>query len=201
MMLEVKSLSCRRSGRTVFRGLGFRLSPGSLLQITGANGSGKSTLLRVLAGLLPKAEGDILWQGKPVDEDAEAHRARLHYLGHLDALKSEFSSEEMLDYWCALRHIPIPPRSDRMGTHAFRHKPIRALSAGQKKRVALLRLTLGGAPLWLLDEPTTALDAAGQKMLFALIADHRAKGGMVIAAVHHLLDVQDAPTLAMPGVF
>jgi heme exporter protein A len=188
IMLDVKSLSCRRNGRLVFREVGFRLAPGGLLQITGANGSGKSSLLRVLAGLLPSAGGEILWQGKAIGEDIEAHRARLQYIGHLDALKPELTGDEMVDYWRVLRTQSGLACGDAFGIDAFRQKSIRVLSAGQKRRLSLSRLMLGGALLWLLDEPATALDGEGQKLLLAQIATHRAKGGMVIAAVHQHLN-------------
>lgn len=196
-MLEVKSLSCRRGARVVFRGLGFHLEPGALLQITGANGSGKSTLLRVLAGLLRSAEGEILWQGKPVAENPD-YRSCLHYLGHMDALKPELTGNEMLDYWRALRPPAAAPFDDVFGIAPFRQKSIRVLSAGQKRRLALSRLLLVDASLWLLDEPATALDAEGQRMLSACIARHRAKGGMAVAAVHHMLDAPDVQGFAMP---
>jgi heme exporter protein A len=197
-MLEVTSLSCRRGGRLIFRDLGFRAPPGALLQITGANGSGKSTLLRVLAGLLPSAEGEILWRGAPVADDPDAHRARLNYLGHLDALKPELTGHETLDYWRALRPSAAPFGDDFFGIGRFLHKPVRMLSAGQKRRLALTRLALDGAAIWLLDEPTTALDVEGQAMLSAAIAAHRAKGGIAAAAVHHAFDAPDVRTFAMP---
>ena len=197
-MLEAKSLSCRRSARLVFRSIGFRLTPGALLQVTGANGSGKSSLLRALAGLIPFADGQVLWDGKPVADDTEAHRQRFHYIGHLDALKPELTGAEMLAYWQALRPQTGMGNDDPFGIAPFLNKPIRYLSAGQKRRLTLSRLVLSEAPLWLLDEPTTALDSAGQDLLMQNIATHRAKGGIVIAAVHHLLDAPDVQTLAIP---
>ncbi len=197
-MIEVCSLSCRRSARLVFRGVDFRLQSGGILQITGANGSGKSTLLRVLAGLLPADDGEILWHGTSVNTDAATHRQNLHYIGHLDALKPELTGNEMLDYWQALRPTPTHEADDWFGIAAFRHKPVRYLSAGQKRRLALSRLLLNQAPLWLLDEPTTALDVAGQKLLFDAVATHTTKGGMVIAAVHHLLELPNIQTFPMP---
>lgn len=197
-MLEVQSLSCRRSMRPVFREVGFCLAPGGLLQVTGANGSGKSSLLRVLAGLLAPAGGTILWQGRPAADAAEAHRVRLHYIGHQDALKPELTAAEMLDYWRVLRPAAQSEFRDAFGVAAFRHKPVRLLSAGQRRRLTLSRLMLSDAPLWLLDEPATALDHEGQGLLAAAIAAHRAKGGMVIAAVHHVME-GDGAIVAMPG--
>lgn len=198
-MLEARSLSCRRGGRAVFRDIRFRLAGGDLLQITGANGSGKSTLLRALAGLLPLAGGEIVWQGQPVMADIDAYHTRLHYIGHQDALKPELSVEETLGYWRALRAETASTVPDWFGIDAFRHKPVRHLSAGQKRRLSLSRLSLGSAWLWLLDEPTTALDSEGQKLLTDCIAAHRAKGGIVIAAVHHAMDAPISQNLNMSG--
>ena len=196
-MLHVSSLSCRRGSRLVFREVGFCLAPGALLQITGANGSGKSTLLRVLAGLLSRTDGAITWNDQPVGNDAEAHRARVHYIGHLDALKPELTGVEMLAYWQSLRAASAACAADLFGIDAFKNKPVRFLSAGQKRRLALSRLLQDDAPLWLLDEPTTALDENGQARLAAAIAHHRAKGGIVIAAVHHAMNAPDAKNFAM----
>jgi heme exporter protein A len=199
-MLKVQSLSCQRGRHLVFRDISFSLEAGALMLVTGANGSGKSSLLRVLAGLLPAADGAVLWQEEPVATDAEAHRERLHYIGHLDAVKPELTAGETVDYWRALR--PSPTRTDsvldtfRLG--ALSEKPVRYLSAGQKRRLALTRLMLDDAPLWLLDEPTTVLDQDGQKILSDLITAHRMKGGIAITAMHHALDLPDAHILAMP---
>src|ERR1700761_3792958 len=102
-MLKVQSLSCRRGMRLVFRAIDFGLEPGAVMLLTGPNGSGKSSLLRVLAGLLPAVEGDVLWQNEVVANDSNAHRERLHYIGHLDAVKPELTVGETIDYWRALR--------------------------------------------------------------------------------------------------
>lgn len=195
-MLKVEQLACRRGARLIFRDIGFALAAGGLLRVTGANGSGKSSLLRVLAGLLPAAEGTLTWHGEPISTDPDAHRERLHYIGHLDAVKPELTGRETLDYWQALHGLS--GMHDPFGLGNLLDKPARILSAGQRRRLALTRLTMGDAPLWLLDEPSASLDAAGMKTLTDMIAMHRAKGGMVIAAMHDALDALDAQTLQMP---
>lgn len=199
-MLEVRSLSCRRGARLVFRDAGFQLNSGSLLHVSGANGSGKSSLLRVLAGLLPNAGGAIHWNGQEITKAPAEHRERLHYVGHLDAVKPEFTGDEMLAYWRALRPSKTPSFPDPFGLGAILSKPVRTLSAGQKRRLSLSKLMLAEAPLWLLDEPTTALDQAGQNMLWKAVAKHRSVGGMAIIAAHHELGAPNVQTYAMPDV-
>jgi heme exporter protein A len=200
-MLKVESLACRRGRRLVFRDVGFTLDAGGLLLVTGRNGCGKSSLLRMLAGLLSPARGEILWHGESAI-DNPSHAARVHYLGHLDAAKPELTVAEMCDYWRVLRRAPPVTGSDFLkpfGLDDIALRPIRYLSAGQKKRLALTRLMLDEAPLWLLDEPMTALDAAGQKLLANLLKAHRAKGGIAIVATHHANDEPDAKTLTLGG--
>ena len=201
-MLTVQNLSCRRGGRMVFRQAGFSVEPGGFLLVTGANGSGKSSLLRLLAGLLIPKSGAIQWQGADITADPAAHRARLHYLGHLDAVKPALLVSEMLDYWRALRPCGLFDATAALQSFALEKladRSIRSLSAGQKRRLSLTRLLLDDAPLWLLDEPTTALDSQGQELLCAQIARHRARGGIVIAATHDALVIPDMQQFAMDG--
>jgi heme exporter protein A len=200
-MLKVCSLSCRRGRRLVFRDLNFTLAAGDLLLVTGRNGSGKSSLLRVLAGLLPSAEGGIFWQNEPVVDSAR-YATALHYIGHCDAVKPELTVAEMCDYWRVLRRAPrVKDRGflEPFGLAALADHPVRHLSAGQKRRLALTRLALDTALLWLLDEPTTALDRKGQELLAGLIAHHRAKGGIAVVATHHGDEFKSAKTLALDG--
>jgi heme exporter protein A len=192
-MLEVRSLSCRRAMRLVLRDVAFRLAPGGAMLVMGANGSGKSTLLRLLAGLLPTHGGDILWQDKVITKDMAAHSARLRYLGHLDAVKPALTGGEMLDYWQALGISTVP---EAFGITSLLSRPIRTLSAGQKRRLSLSRLSFD-APLWLLDEPSAALDADGQAMLIDHIEKHRAAGGMAVIATHDRLDLRNAENLGL----
>jgi len=183
-------LVCARSERTVFAGLGFEIQAGGALVLVGPNGSGKSSLLRLLAGLARPAAGTLIWGGEDVAEDAEAHRSRLHYVGHADAVKPVLTVAENLSFWASLRAgdndllASTAAALEAFGIGRLADVPGRFLSAGQRRRLALARVLAAPATLWLLDEPRTALDAEAQAMLDAVIARHRDGGGMVIMALH-----------------
>ena len=198
--LVAEDLACRRGERLIFAGLGCGLPPGGALVLTGANGSGKSSLLRLLATLLAPAAGCLLWDGAPVAADIAQYRARLHYLGHLDAIKPAFTVRETLRFWAGLRGVVTPALDAALaafGLDALADWPCRWLSAGQRRRLGLARLIAAPAPLWLLDEPTAALDADGEARLIAAIAAHRDAGGRVVAATHQPLGLAGAATLAL----
>src|SRR5512134_3045831 len=195
--LSLDNIALERGERRIAEGISARVAGGAALLLQGPNGSGKSTLLRVLAWLLPPAEGAILWDGADVAEDREAHRARLSYLGHQDALKAGLTALENLQFWArfngggdadaALKAFGLAQLGDR---------PARLLSAGQKRRLALSRLALADAPLWLLDEPVTALDAEARAAFAALLGRHLAAGGLAIIATHETLPIE-APVLQL----
>jgi heme exporter protein A len=195
-----EGLACVRGERLVFTHLDFRLSAGQALLLLGPNGSGKSTLLRLLAGLSKPAAGRLTWNGRPVAEDREAHAARLHFVGHQDAVKAVLTVRENLSFWARL-HDPatddgrIDAALDRLGLSPLRSVPGKLLSAGQKRRLALARLLAAPAALWLLDEPTVAIDRATVRTLEAVCAEHRAAGGMVILSTHAAVDLPDAGEL------
>jgi heme exporter protein A len=179
-----ENLTCIRGERLVFRGLSFRLAAGGALVLRGPNGAGKSSLLRVCAGFLAPAEGRLTWDGAAVD-DWDAQRARLAYVSHHDAIKPALTLRDNLVFWAALAgHGDVDTTLERFGLAALAKTPGRHLSAGQKRRANLARLALSDAPLWLLDEPTTALDTASVARLADAVAAHRAKGGVVMAATH-----------------
>ncbi|WIM11039.1 cytochrome c biogenesis heme-transporting ATPase CcmA [Enhydrobacter sp.] len=192
-LLEVSGLACRRGGRRVFDGVSFALANGDLLTLTGRNGSGKTTLLRALALLVTPRAGTILWRGEEVREEREAWRARLAWLGHQDGLKGDLT---------VLENIAVAERlhgreadSERIGAAlaafdlaSLRQRPVRTLSAGQRRRAALARVAASQASLWLLDEPLNALDAPAQKALHEVLSRHRATGGLVVAATHAPLE-------------
>jgi heme exporter protein A len=196
-MLEGQDLACWRGERAVFAGLSFRLAPGGALLLTGANGAGKSSLLRLLAGLIPAAEGRLLWEGEDALADRVAHASRLRYLGHGDALKPSLTAAENLGFYAKLWGGEVAPALAALGLTGLADLPARVLSSGQKRRLALARLALAPAALWLLDEPTVGLDAASVERLGALLADHRGRGGMVMAATHLPLPLPDAGELRL----
>jgi heme exporter protein A len=197
-----RKLGCIRGGRAVFAGLDFTVAPGDALILLGPNGSGKSSLLRVMAGLLRPTIGQLLWGETAAREDAEAHAARTHYVGHHDAVKPVLSVAENLRFWARL-HEPhaataqqaVERALERFGLGHLRDVPGKMLSAGQKRRTNLARLLAAPSPLWLLDEPTTALDKASIKVLEAVMAEHRASGGMVVLSTHQDVDMPGAREL------
>jgi heme exporter protein A len=190
-------LACIRSNRIVFAGLDFAVSPGGALVLTGPNGSGKSSLLRLMAGIARPAAGSILWQDAPVSEDPEAFFARLHYVGHRDAVKPALTVRENLTFHAALRPgaADIDGALERVGLAALADLPARMLSAGQTRRLTLARILATPAPLWLLDEPTIALDYRAVERLRAAIDAHRAGGGMIVASTNVPLGIDDAATI------
>jgi len=199
---EGRFLQCRRGGRDVFAGLSFVLPPGGALVLTGPNGSGKSSLLRLMAGLLRPAAGDLLWGGRSIATAPEAHAGRLHYLGHLDAVKPVLSVAENLSFWAALRGGTAAPEAalEAFALTELAALPGRLLSAGQRRRLALARLIAAPAELWLLDEPSVGLDHASVGRLAAAIADHRAGGGRVAVATHTALDLADPLRLSLDAL-
>jgi len=186
--LEVENLHLWRGERHVLRGVHFTLARGACLEVTGANGAGKTTLLRTLCGLIYPEEGRVLWSGVDVRRDLAAFHGQLAYLGHEPPLKADLSARENLHYWIGIRRRVGDAELDaalaRLGAAAWCERLVRTLSAGQRRRVALAGLALLVVPLWVLDEPTTNLDAEGRELVGNLIGEQLARGGMVVAAVH-----------------
>jgi heme exporter protein A len=194
MRVTATDLTAVRGGRTVFAGLSFTLGAGETLVVTGPNGAGKSTLLRLVAGLLAPVAGSIAIEPAP----GGGFDASLHYLGHLDGLKTALSVRQNLEFWRALWHgKPVAPALEAVGLVNLADLPVGVLSAGQRRRVALARLLLAERPLWLLDEPATALDAAGEATLGRVIAAHLAAGGLAMVATHGDLPLVPTATLAL----
>ena len=205
-MLEVNELECARGDRVLFRGLTFALAPGRLLHVQGANGSGKTTLLRALAGLSQPVHGDIRWRGAPIGGQREPFAAALCYVGHPNALQGELNALENLRFAAWLNGdtadaASIEQALDQLALMPCARLPAKVLSQGQKRRLALARLRLADKPLWILDEPFTALDAASCARITALLDAHLANNGMVLMASHQALaiDATRLQTLALDG--
>ncbi len=196
-MLEAVGLAALRGDRLVFRGLDFRLEQGQALILTGPNGAGKSTLLRMVAGLLKPAAGQMLWDGRDALEDLPRHAARVAYLGHQDAVKPGLTTIENLRFVQQLWGGDALAGLVAVGLGRLADVPARLLSAGQKRRLALARLMLKPAALWLLDEPTNGLDARSIEQFGLLLGNHLDTGGMIMAATHVPLPLPATRTLAL----
>ena len=194
MRLTGSGLAVVRNGRSVFSGLSFELAAGELLAVTGANGVGKSTLLRIVAGLLAPSAGRV--SREPATADSLA--SELHYLGHLDGLKTTLTVRRNLEFWRALwAGKAVELALEAVGLGNLADLPVGLLSAGQRRRLAIARLLIDERALWLLDEPATSLDAAGEQMLGRLIAAHLAAGGMAMVATHRELPLAVTATLTL----
>lgn len=198
-MLEVSDLACERGDHRLFSGLSFTLSAGELMQVQGANGSGKTTLLRTLCGFVQPAAGGVKWGGRDIGEWDDAYHAEMCYLGHLNAIKDELSALENLQMSAGLAGYTVTePQAiaalRRMGLQRREHLPVKVLSQGQRRRVALARLLIGDARLWILDEPLTALDVGAVGLMQELIGEHLSKGGMTIFTTHQPLQVAGVQT-------
>lgn len=196
-VLTAEDVAVFRGERLVFRDLGFQVAAGGALVLGGPNGSGKSTLLRLLAGLARPAAGRVLWDGVDAFLDVAGHGRRVAYLGHQDAVKPGLTVVENLRFAAAVSGRSIVAALSAVGLEALADLPARMLSAGQKRRLALSRLVLSDAPLWLLDEPTLGLDSGSVERFGGLLAAHRAGGGVVVAATHVPLPLPDAAGLRL----
>jgi heme exporter protein A len=203
-MLAADNLACERGGRTLFQKLSFALHAGEALRIAGPNGSGKTSLLRILCGLLSPTEGMVSWTGIDVARLREEYSKKLVYLGHAQAVKDELSAEENLAISCRLAGQQTSKTSlhaalDRFGLSGNSF-PVKRLSQGQRRRAALARLVLSESrPLWLLDEPFSALDAEGVSILNTLIKDHLARGGALAFTTHLDFDTPSARVVSLGG--
>ena len=197
MMLSVNALACVRGERRLFADLSFTLAPHTLLAVRGANGSGKTSLLRMLCGLLSPAAGTIAWNGNDIHSAREEYCAQIAYIGHLNGVKDELTGLENLQFAACTAGLAASAESAdtalrQLGLDGFQRQPCKTLSQGQRRRVALARLCLSATrPLWVLDEPFTALDTAALALTQGLLESHLQQGGMVVLTTH-----QDAPVAA-----
>jgi heme exporter protein A len=200
-VLEAVELESERGGRKLFRALSFALREGGLLRIAGANGSGKTTLLRILCGLLAPTRGEVRWKGEPIRRLGEEYSRELVHVGHASGLKDELSAAENLEIACTLAGFSLSPDDVRHALRSFgipAEKPVRKLSQGQRRRAALARISLSQhVPLWLLDEPFAALDAAATQMVGQLMQRHAEGGGAVVYSTHQSLDLGETQVIEL----
>ena len=203
-VLTVRGLAARRGDDRIFSGLDFTLSGGESLVLTGRNGTGKSTLIRVMAGLLPADTGTIkvTANGADIPRAAEA----MHYLGHRNAMKRELSVEENLAFWKGFMSdfgggtgLDVEAAAEEFGLAELLHLPFGYLSAGQQRRMSMAKLLVAWRPIWLLDEPTAALDRQSEALFGRIMKAHLAMGGIIVAATHQELGLVDARRLEMKG--
>lgn len=205
MHLSADNLAARRGDDLLFANVSFSLGSGEALILTGRNGSGKSTLLRVVAGLLTPEGGQMTFTGR---DGQKTHRVGevSHYLGHRNAMKNELTVIENLSFWRSFLGdgqggpgLEIDEAADAVGLGGIIHLPFGYLSAGQQRRLAFAKLLVAHRPVWILDEPTAALDAGADLLFAKLISDHQTNGGIVLAATHQPLGLDNASELAMSG--
>ncbi len=189
--LQAESLSVFRGDRLVLDRVGFSVASGGALLLLGPNGAGKSTLLRAVAGLKRLDGGRLLFDG------SDEFLGKVAYLGHLDGIKPGLTPAENLSFAARISGRPVGPALEALALAPLAGLPARMLSAGQKRRLALARLCVSGAPLWLLDEPTLGVDAASVAAFGTILAGHRAAGGLVLAATHLPLPLPDATELRL----
>lgn len=197
-MLTASDLCCVRGERRIFADLDFRLESGTWLYVTGANGAGKTSLLRMLCGLTPAADGEIRWNGTLIGELGEAYHQSLLYLGHHNTIQESLTARENVHIAAALAGLAISDVEAeaalaRIGLRGREDLPVRFLSQGQKRRVALSRLMWCEAPLWILDEPFVALDTASLALLSGTLDAHLARGGMVVLTSHQDVEIAGRP--------
>ncbi len=195
--LQAGGLACVRNDRVLFHDLSFRLGGGEVLQVRGINGSGKSSLLRIVCGLLAPERGAVHWGGEDIATARASYLAELAYLGHLHGMKDDLSVGENIAFSLALGRcrrsaVEIDAALERLRLGAYRNTLVGRLSAGQRRRLALVRFVVSNAALWIMDEPFAALDAAGKQLVCVLISEHASRGGLCIVATHEPLQLTGA---------
>jgi heme exporter protein A len=195
-LLEAVNLSCARGDRTLFRGISFAVEPGQLLHIKGRNGCGKTTLLRTLCGLTRPDEGEVRWRGNNTRTLGDDYRAELAYLGHRDGVQGELSALENLRTAAALANGDVakaPAALDQVGLSPYGDFPAKLLSQGQRRRLAFARLLTLDRPLWILDEPLSALDTDSVEAATAQLTAHLKRGGAIVLTSHQPIPVAPLP--------
>ncbi|MGA8206243.1 MAG: cytochrome c biogenesis heme-transporting ATPase CcmA [Woeseiaceae bacterium] len=190
--LSGQDLTLFRGERCLFRGVEFALNPGEMLLLEGLNGSGKTSLMRAIAGLLEFETGEIRWNGVPTRDQRQAFHSSLVWMAHRVGFKADLTLTENLDFEASLRPCASADRDEvfqRLGLSRLKRLPLRSLSAGQQRRVALARMLLSAATLWLMDEPVTNLDRDGRRLVAELVQEHLVRGGMCIMAAHQEVQI------------
>ncbi len=201
-MLEAVDLECVRGGRSLFRGLSVALAPGELVRIAGDNGRGKTSLLRILCGLLTPDAGSVRWKGEPIARLREEFSRNVLFLGHAPAVKDELTATENLSIAARIAGTAVEAHQLKKALQHFSvpDRPVGNLSQGQRRRAALARLALAEAvPLWLLDEPLAALDAAAAGLVESLATAHVARGGIVAFTTHQDTRLAAPRTVSLDG--
>lgn len=190
--LSAENLTLIRGERCLFEGLDFALNSGEMLLLEGRNGCGKTSLMRAIAGMLSLETGEVLWNKVPVLKQRQTFHGALVWLAHRTGLKGDLNMLENLHFEESLRPQSGSDNEEafaRLGIERLRRLPLRSLSAGQQRRVALARMLLADVPLWLMDEPFTNLDREGRKLVMHLVEEHLAKGGLCVMAAHQDVEV------------
>jgi heme exporter protein A len=189
--LEIKQLAFEREHRFLFDNINASLQAGECLQVEGPNGSGKSTLLRILAGFIYTERNTVLWNQNCITAQRNQYQEQLHYIGHQNGVRAALTVRENLQLYGALQQSPaaekITVSLERVGLHKLQDRSASLLSAGQLRRLTLARLLLVNQPLWILDEPLTALDLAGKQLFAEMLQEHKSAGGIAVIAAHHNL--------------
>ena len=199
-MLEATGLECQRGGRVLFRALSLALAPGDVVRLAGANGSGKTSLLRILCGLLEPAAGEVTWQGLSIASLREEYSKNVLYLGHAAAVKEDLTAAENLRISTRIAGVSTTGKSilEALDRYGVPKGLVRRMSQGQRRRAALARLALSASvPVWLLDEPFTALDKSASALTEELVAAHAKAGGMVAYTTHHAANISDRKVIQL----
>ena len=195
--LSADNLTLIRGERLLFKGLGFALKSGEMLLLEGRNGSGKTSLMRAIAGMLSLEAGTVYWNDVPVARQRQDFHGSMVWLAHRTGLKGDLTLVENLRFERALRaQSDRDPEAvyERLAIERLKKLPLRSLSAGQQRRVALARMLLAGVPLWMMDEPFTNLDREGRRLVLDLVEEHLADGGMCVMAAHQDVEI-NAPVV------
>jgi len=199
-LLQTRDLSCVKDDRVLFEGMNLSLDAGQILLVEGKNGSGKTSLLRILTGLSLPESGDVLWQGRPISEVGADYYEQVNYVGHHDGIKRDLTCLENLRLVQAMgKPLPIDldEALDKVNLYRFGDNYVATLSAGQKRRLALARLVVTEALLWIMDEPFTSLDKASMAMFQEMFEQHLEKGGVIVLTSHHDIEMPQSDVVRL----